>query len=452
MAKFDRRWFNPLYFHLIHYCADDNIRKIMIYGGKSSSKTFSIAQFLAIKTYTENCSSICYRKEQVTIKNTLKQSINKAISSVYMDSVYEIQDFKYLCANGQNIVLKGLDAEDKVKGIEGYKYLLFDELDHFTKEEWRQANLSLRGQEGQKLLATWNPIDEDIWIKKDEIDKQEWVVQSNTIKGIKESKLHDLSKVLKSKDGKTILIKTTYFDNKWVTGSIDEYGFYDKNLVAEYDKLKLEDFNSYNVNVLGNWGIRNKSKKFCYAWNDNVHIGKTEYNSEYILDLSFDFNVNPIVCTAFQHIDGHIYGIRTIKLDNSNIYKLCDNIKAYYPNAIYRVTGDSTGKNNSALVDDSINYYTVIMSKLSLVMNQMLVPTKNPRIEENQLLVNSMLINYPITIDEHNCEALIFDCRYVEIDANKSIIKNRTSEERKADALDTFRYYLNTYFKNYLRK
>ena len=71
-------------------------------------------------------------------------------------------DFKIANDKGSNIIFKGLDTEGKVKGIEGFTYLLFDEIDQFEQEEWVQANLSLRGLPNQKLFATWNPVDENI--------------------------------------------------------------------------------------------------------------------------------------------------------------------------------------------------------------------------------------------------------------------------------------------------
>ena len=157
-----KTWFNPLYFHLRKYVDDHKIRRIMVYGGKSSAKTFTIAQLFNILSYTQKCSCIAYRKEQTTIKISLKPAFVKAIESTYMNAAYDIQDFTIKGNNSKNIVFKGIDSEGKIKGIEGFKYMLLDELDHYTEEEFMQANLSLRGMENQKIFATWNPVDENI--------------------------------------------------------------------------------------------------------------------------------------------------------------------------------------------------------------------------------------------------------------------------------------------------
>ena len=441
-----KTWFNPLYFHLRKYVDDHKIRRIMVYGGKSSAKTFTIAQLFNILSYTQKCSCIAYRKEQTTIKISLKPAFAKAIESTYMNAAYDIQDFTIKGNNSKNIVFKGIDSEGKIKGIEGFKYMLLDELDHYTEEEFMQANLSLRGMENQKIFATWNPVDENIWIKK-YIDRLQWDELPLTIKGNKHATLDATAFVRKSKDGKTLLIKTTYLDNKWIVGE-NGYGARDQNLIDEYEQLKTIDPNSYNVNVLGEWGVRDKSNKFAFAFEASKHVGSVEYNPDYLIWLSFDFNVNPISCTAFQYYDDVLRAIKCFKLDNSNIYELCKLIASYFPDAMFKVTGDASGTSRSAMVADNVNYYTIIKDELGLIWSQFNIPSVNPRIEENQVKVNAVLYAGLFVADSENCKELIYDLTYVEIDENKKIIKDRTAESKKSDFLDHFRYICNIIWPN----
>ena len=454
-ARFDRRWFNPLYFHLRKYVDDPTIRKIMVYGGKSSAKTFTIGQLFLILNYTASASSICYRKEQTRIKTTIKPALSKAIESLHMENVHKEMDFKIHCStNHHEVVLKGLDTEGKVKGIEGYRFLLFDELDHFSKEEWMQANLSLRGIYNQKLFATWNPIDENIWIKE-ELDTYTWTDLPLMVDDNPYSQLDQNSFVRLSNDGKVLLIKTTYFDNKWVTGG-DGYGMRDDNLIHEYESLKHIDENWYNVNVLGEWGVPNKQGKAVHMFNRTKHVKPTRYNPNHTLWLSFDFNVNPISCTAFQYYEdvvkeNHpavpvIRAVNCFKLDNSNIYKLCDEIKIAYPDALIMITGDATGNNRTAMTHENTTYYTIIQELLDVMWEQFSVPSVNPFVEENLLLVNSVFYHVPVEIDPENCKPLIYDLTYVEINTKKKIIKDRVDDTRKADFLDHLRYFFNVQF------
>lgn len=448
-VRLSSKWFNPLYFHLLKYIDDPRIRKIMVYGGKSSAKTLTIAQLFLVKGYMQNCSTINYRKEQTTIKKTIKEAYKKAISLIYFDQAYSAMDFSIAGINGNKHLFTGLDTEGKVKGIESFKYLLFDELDQFEQEEWRQANLSLRGMEGQKLFATWNPVDENIWIKG-ELDKETWVEQPLIVDDNPYSRLHENSFVKISADGKTLLIKTTYFDNKWMVGA-DGYGSRDQNLIDEYEKLKDYDENSYRVNVLGEWGVANKEGKFCWAF-DESQIKPTNHDPSMITWATFDFNVSPMTCTIAQVLPETttLRCIECIKLDNSNIWEMCDRILASYPNALWMVTGDASGKNASALVQDNMNYYTIIMQKLGLTMQQIQVPESNPRIRENRLLVNAVLKRWTVEIDPERCKPLIYDLRYVEVDREGNIVKDRSTESKKADFLDNFRYLCNIAIKPFL--
>jgi PBSX family phage terminase large subunit len=291
-------------------------------------------------------------KNKRQLKISLKPAFVKAIDSIHMNAVYNVQDFAIKGNNSQIIVFKGIDSEGKIKGIEGFKYILLDELDHYSEEEFMQANLSLRGMQGQKIFATWNPVDENIWIKK-YIDRLQWDELPLTIKGNKQATLDATAFVRKSKDGKTLLIKTTYFDNKWIVGA-NGYGSRDQNLIDEYEMLKIIDPNSYNVNVLGEWGVRDKSNKFAFAFEQSKHVGSVEYNPDYLIWLSFDFNVNPISCTAFQYYDDVLRAIKCFKLDNSNIYELCKLIASYFPDAMFKVTGDASGTSRSAMVADNV--------------------------------------------------------------------------------------------------
>jgi phage terminase large subunit len=144
-VRFDKKWFNPLYFVLNEIIKDPTIRKVLVYGGKSSSKTVSICQVLAKECFIKAANTIAFRKESAIIPTTLKKSFNLSIDTLRLNPVYERQDRKYLCTHqnlGQSeIVLKGLDHEEKAKGIESYKYVYIDELNHFTKAEYGVCGL-----------------------------------------------------------------------------------------------------------------------------------------------------------------------------------------------------------------------------------------------------------------------------------------------------------------------
>lgn len=203
------------------------------------------------------------------------------------------------------------------------------------------------------------------------------------------------------------------------------------------------------------YGIPNQNSfdKFCFSFDESKHVGKCEMSTDHPLYLSFDFNRNPICCSAIQHYDNHLRVIETIKLENSNIYRLCDFIKNKYQGMMLLVTGDASGKSESALVQDNLTYYQVIMNELNIGRSQLKVPTINPSLEDNQVLVNALLEHYNITIDADKAQGLIFDMKFVEMGADGKIKKgDRNDPRQQADALDTFRYWCNTFMAQFVKR
>jgi hypothetical protein len=190
---------------------------------------------------------------------------------------------------------------------------------------------------------------------------------------------------------------------------------------------------------------------WAYAFDESRHIGEPELVPGEVVYLSFDFNKNPICCSVIQYINETINVLEVIKLNNSDIYALCDYINAYYGGNLFIVTGDATGKAGSALVRGNVNYYTVIMQQLKLGRNQLVVPTVNPPIAENQVLINSILARGKVCVHREKGKWLIFDFLNVKVSADGRIEKgDRSDPTKQADALDTFNYYCNTFHKNFI--
>ncbi len=204
--------------------------------------------------------------------------------------------------------------------------------------------------------------------------------------------------------------------------------------------------------IEGDWtDFADKNNLWAFAFDKSKHVSKPEIKRNEILYLSFDFNKNPITCSVIQWYDETVKVLECIKLENSDIYALCDYILVHYPQMLYMVTGDATGKNTSALVKDNLNYYIVIRQKLGVSNNQLMIPSVNPRLEDNQVLVNSILANYKVEIHEEKAKHLIFDLMNVRTTPEGGIEKsNRQDKAQQADALDTFRYFCNTYLQNFL--
>jgi phage terminase large subunit len=436
--KFKKKLFNEVYFHLEEAYNDPNIRFIWLYGGSSASKSYSAVQLTARrKLDNENENTLLLRKYATDIRDSIYSDFTGVISDWSLSDYYLIQQNYIECTStGSYTRFRGLDDSEKVKGIANFRRVLMEEVSQFTLKDFKQIKKRLRGKAGQQIVGIFNPIDENHWIKQDIFDKDEWIEIKSNISG----------KWI-NKKGNSIILKVTYLDNKYIVGP----NFVDKHTIEDFEDDKIKDPDYYKIYALGEWGVHDKSKKFAYAFDEKKHVGKAEHNKNEYTYLSFDFNMNPITCAVIQHYNSTIYVVEQIKLSNSNIHELCDFIKAKYLDCMFIVTGDETGKNSNALVQDNLNHYKVIRQSLRLSDAQIQIPSKNPPIVENKVLVNSLLQNYNIIIDKDNAQLLIYDLRYVEISADNKLEKDRTTDMKKSDALDCFRYYCNKFHKDFLK-
>lgn len=206
--------------------------------------------------------------------------------------------------------------------------------------------------------------------------------------------------------------------------------------------------------ISGDWSdFTDKNSLWAFAFDKQKHVGRPVLDPSQVVYLSFDFNRNPICCSVIQWYEAKIKVLRTIKLANSDIYALCSHIKVLYPDATFMITGDATGKNMSAMVRDSLNYYLIIQKQLHVNNTQIKVPSVNPRLEDNQVLVNSLLTSFDIEIHEEHAQGLIYDMQNVKMLPDGSIEKgDRTDPAKQADALDTFRYFCNTFMSWYIKR
>jgi len=412
---FKKVWFNPVYFHLRKYMADDKIRRILIYGGSSAGKTHEICHALAIDGYFNNYSSIVFRKEQASIKDTIKNELKSSLHTCRMQNAYNEYEFESRCIKGNKIRLRGLDKEGKVKGLKGYKKLYFDELDHFTFKDWSEAGRRLRGEDNQQIIASWNPVSESHWIKVDYIDKIEWQDLPKQVGDNKHSKLDGNSFVKISEDGRTVLIKTTYLDNKWIVGgSVNgiEYGRIDNQVINEFVEMKSFNPADYNIYGLGNWGVITNENPFFYAYSER-NFYKPEkpklFEGQYIY-LSFDFNKSPcsLVIAQRDSVTHKAQIIESMESDPNTmpgktpLKALCQLfLKKYVDTGLVTknkviITGDASGKNGNANAVEAYGYYTVISEELGIKINgkTFKVPTSNPSHDLSENICNNFLNTY----------------------------------------------------------
>ena len=194
---------------------------------------------------------------------------------------------------------------------------------------------------------------------------------------------------------------------------------------------------------------------WAFAFEREKHVSKSEIQlkTSELTYLSFDFNRNPITCSVIQHYNDTVYVVEQIKLADSDIYKMCMYIKSKYNGVLFIITGDATGRNSTAMVGDKFNYYKIIKKELNLSDAMIKVPSVNPVIKENSVLVNSILSRYNVQICPIKGKGLIYDLANVRTNSDGTIVKgSRTDEAKQADSLDCFRYFCNTFLFWFIKR
>ena len=204
----------------------------------------------------------------------------------------------------------------------------------------------------------------------------------------------------------------------------------------------------YQVYCLGDWGVVDISNKFLYNFKKDIHVSECGFNPNKPLKISFDFNLEPFAVIIYQSTTNGIVVFDKVRLDNSDIYAVCDRIRAEYPNSFYIVTGDRTGYNRSGVVRGTTSYWKIIKKELELAEGQIRLRTRNLNLIQSRVLCNSALKFKSVTIHPSLIE-LINDCLYAQVDQKGELIKDRNKNQN--DFLDTLRYAMDAEFPELIK-
>ena len=83
---------NPVGFHLMKLMQDTTIRFIILFGGSSSGKTYSVAQMVLIFTLWEGTNTLVMRKVGASIKDSIYQDFVTAASQLGISKMFKFQD------------------------------------------------------------------------------------------------------------------------------------------------------------------------------------------------------------------------------------------------------------------------------------------------------------------------------------------------------------------------
>jgi hypothetical protein len=480
----ERELFSPNAFWVWRYTLDPSVRNIVLMGGSSSSKSYSVAQFLSILTYWEGSNQLVMRKVGASIEKTIYTDFKTAINGI--EGLAEHCRFKQnsiMFDNGAKIDFTGLDDSEKIKGISQYKRVFLDELSEYEESDLKQIRLRLRGMEGQQILAAFNPISEEHWIKKKWFDLEEWheVPMELTIGGeklppelcrVKAVLMNSPKMILNHRTGEfeehapdTVVIHSTYLNNFWVVGSPDgKYGYYDYQAIANFERDRINDPDYFQVYALGEWGHIRTGAEFFPSFNRGTVCGDHPYNPELPIHVCMDSNVLPYVTATFfqkEYKPDDVQQVTQfaelpIESPNNSARKAARVIAGYlrtigYTDKVY-LHGDASGKAANTIDEHNRSFFDLVIDELEKEGFEVVdcIGKKNPSVSASGEFINAVwdgrVPGVVINID-NSCVTSIDDYQAVQKDENGAMAKmkvkdpvSKLSYEAHGHCSDTLRY------------
>ena len=482
--KLERELFSPNAFWLWRYTLDKSVRFIVLYGGSSSGKSFSVAQFFSILAFYEGCNMLVMRKVGASIEKTIYADFRAAINGI--DGLAECCRFKQnsiVFNDGGKIDFSGLDDPEKIKGISQYKRVFLDELSEYDETDFKQIRLRLRGQEGQQIVAAFNPISEEHWIKKKWFDRETWqdipmalTIGNETLPqelcAVKSVRMNSEKMILNPNTGEydrhapdTIVIQSTYLNNFWVVGSPDgKYGYYDQQAIATFENDRINDPDYYQVYALGEWGHIRTGAEFFPSFSHGVVCGRFKYNPELPIHISMDSNVLPYVTATFfqkEYKPDDVQQVTQIdelpiESPNNSARKaakvIAGRLREYgYADKVY-LHGDASGKAANTIDEQNRSFFDLVIDELEHEGFEVedCIGNKNPSVATTGEFINAVwdgrVPGVAIRID-NDCTTSIDDYQAVQKDENGAIAKQKVTNpvtkqkyEAHGHVADTLRY------------
>ena len=214
-------------------------RFVIVYGGSGSSKSYSMHQFLILKSFSDKYDTLILRKTGSSLRNSVFAGILLRVKSM---SMYHLFEFNYSNDNrviknkltGIKMIFSGLDDPEKIKSVENIHRVFVEESNQINLTDFEELNRRVRGKDNIQIYLLFNPVSINHWLKKYFFDNQN---------------------ISKDCD----FIHCTYKDNEYLTAKD----------IEQLENLKYTNLNDYNIYALGLWGNPSEGLVWCEVPNFN---------------------------------------------------------------------------------------------------------------------------------------------------------------------------------------
>lgn len=240
--------YNPIFAHAIELRA----RALILYGGRDSGKSYFVgAQYIPYFMLTEPQTRACVVRETYTsCKDSVYQEIVDGIAKLNLEKYFICtkSPLEIVCINGSRVIFRGLDNPAKIKSLKGINLFWYEEAETLTETEYWDLMILLRGNGYQRIVLTYNPIDEDHFTNAMFVDIKPDKVLETFADGTKKV----WTKTLKHEiDGEVVEI-----DCLMICSTYDDNAFIDPVRKAVIEELKERDPQLYQIYRKGQYAAR----------------------------------------------------------------------------------------------------------------------------------------------------------------------------------------------------
>ena len=168
----------------------------ILYGGRGSAKSWSVARILLILGAEKRLRVLCTREIQRTIAESVHQLLRDQITAMGLETFYEVTESSITGKNGTQFLFAGLRQQDvaKIKSFEGVDIVWVEEAQVVSKKSWEILIPTIR-KPGSEIWVTFNP----------ELDTDE-----------------TYERFVVNPPERSVVLKLTYRDNPWFPDVLEQ--------------------------------------------------------------------------------------------------------------------------------------------------------------------------------------------------------------------------------------
>lgn len=140
---------------------NEEARYYVMFGGRGSAKSHSVARYLICKAMAATRKVLCARELQNSIQESVHSLLSNIIRDYGLNQWFDVKKTEITSANGSQFIFKGLAHNiDSVKSTEGIDDVWIEEADKVSQNSWDILIPTIRTK-GSKFYITFNPTHDD---------------------------------------------------------------------------------------------------------------------------------------------------------------------------------------------------------------------------------------------------------------------------------------------------